>query len=195
MNPQKALIYKKTSTIVEIASNAVYVVYVKILFPFTTVPYLFMSYLKYFATDLGKDAFDLPFLLWYQTVMPCDCSFNTNYYKFFPFFHSREIFDWKTPTTYIFAFIFELIGGAYVLIVAAILLIHGIGSVLMSIAFLDDIRIDLKKLNKFKKLKKTEAELYENLCEFIQFHSRIKQLSKNPIEHPIRNAIQTNYFH
>lgn len=98
--------------------------------------------------------------------------------KLFPlFFWNREIFEWKTPITYIIAFLTELICGAYVLTVAAILITYGIGSVLISIAFLDDIHADLNALNKYNKFKKTDAKLFEHLCEFIRFHSAIKQLS------------------
>lgn len=44
-------------------------------------------------------------------------------------------------------------------------------------AFVDDITADVIVLNVSKQKKRTDAQLYGQLSEFIQFHSEIKQLS------------------
>lgn len=64
---KKVEIYNKTRQIVKLSSHYVYLVYIKILLPFSTAPFLITSYYKYYFTDLGRDAFDLPFLFWYET--------------------------------------------------------------------------------------------------------------------------------
>lgn len=111
--------------------------------------------------------------------------------KLFPRFWTRDIIEWKTPTTYIIAFISQLICGAYVLMVAAILLTYGIGSVLLCIAFLDDIHVDLNSLNEYHKFEQTDAKLFKHLCEFITFHSEIKQLSVWPMS---SSQMSSNFY-
>lgn len=62
------MIYAKAYNFVEISSNYIYIGYVKVIFPFSTIPYLFMSCYKYYTTDVGEDAFSLPFVLWYVLI-------------------------------------------------------------------------------------------------------------------------------
>lgn len=65
INGEKREIYEKASQFIEILSNYMYIGYVKVVFPLSTVPYLIMSYFNYYTTELGKDAFILPFVMWY----------------------------------------------------------------------------------------------------------------------------------
>lgn len=65
INEDKRKIYKKACKIVEISSSCFYIGYMKIALPISTIPYLFMSYFKYYTTDLEKDAFSLPFVMLY----------------------------------------------------------------------------------------------------------------------------------
>lgn len=64
VHPAKAATYIKSCEFVELTSKFIYVGYVKIVFPFVTIPYLLMSYFKYYTSDLKKDAFRLPFDTW-----------------------------------------------------------------------------------------------------------------------------------
>lgn len=64
-NEKKRDLYEKACKFIEISQNYIYIGYVKIVFPLTTVPYLVTSYFKYYTTDLGSDAFSLPFIMWY----------------------------------------------------------------------------------------------------------------------------------
>lgn len=61
--------------------------------------------------------------------------------------------------------------------VASILMAHAFGSCWLFMAFVDDITADIIALNARKRKKRSAAQLYEQLNEFIQFHSEIKQLS------------------
>lgn len=65
VNPDTNKMYIKACKFVELSSKYIYFGYMKIVFPCATFPYLFMSYFKYYTTDLGKDAFTLPFPVWY----------------------------------------------------------------------------------------------------------------------------------
>lgn len=88
----------------------------------------------------------------------------------------RKMSDWRTPTKYMAAFIFESLATAYVVMVGASLLLHGFGSCLLLMAFIKDIETDLRSLNAHKRNKITDAEFYKYICKFIQFHTEIKQL-------------------
>lgn len=65
INDGKRVIYEKACKFVEKLSSYIYIGYVKIVLPFTTAPYLVSSYFNYYTTNLGKDAFSLPFVMWY----------------------------------------------------------------------------------------------------------------------------------
>lgn len=65
INDKKREIYEKACKSIEMSSKYIYNGYIKALLPLSTVPYLIMSYFKYYTTDLEKDAFILPFITWY----------------------------------------------------------------------------------------------------------------------------------
>lgn len=78
---------------------------------------------------------------------------------------------------YIVAFISEQIGGFYLAMVAACLMIPGLGSCWLFIAFVNDIKCELNQLNAHKQMRKNESEIYVHLCKIVKFHTKIKQLS------------------
>lgn len=78
---------------------------------------------------------------------------------------------------YIIVFTFELTATAYMAMVASILLVHSFGSCWLFMTFVDDITADVIVLNAYKRKKGSAVQLYEQLKEFIRFHSEIKQLS------------------
>lgn len=49
---------------VELTSKYIFDGNMKIVLPFAIIPYLFRSYFTYYTTDLGNDAFSLPFVIW-----------------------------------------------------------------------------------------------------------------------------------
>lgn len=89
----------------------------------------------------------------------------------------RTIFDWKTPTAYIFAFAFQCLVTAYAVVIGAVLLIHMFTTIWLFVAFIDDIKTDMRALDAYEKTKISEQHFYEHLCDLIKFHTEIKQLS------------------
>lgn len=138
-----------------------------------------MSYFNYFATDLDADAFYLPYAMWYVEYNTLLWMSIEDYYcvafVFFPL--SRTIFDWRTPTAYIFAFLFQSLVTAYAVIVGSVLLIHFSRTIWLFVAFVDDIKIDMSALDAHKRNKISDNKLYEYLCDIIKFRIEIKQLS------------------
>lgn len=57
-------IYEDTNRQLEKLSGILYVAFVKVLPQLMIWPTFALSYVKYFATDLGADAFELPLFLW-----------------------------------------------------------------------------------------------------------------------------------
>lgn len=60
---------------------------------------------------------------------------------------------------------------------------HSFASVWLFMAFVDDITIDINGIDTFNRNKTSDAKLYEYLCEFIKFHTEIKQLSQSIPSH------------
>lgn len=58
--------YEKACEFIEMSSKYFYIAYIKVSLPISTIPYLFMSYFNYYTTELGVDAFELPFVIWYD---------------------------------------------------------------------------------------------------------------------------------
>lgn len=77
-------IYEDASRQVENLSGILYVVFVKVFPQVVIWPLFVLSLIKYFATDLGGDAFELPILLWYVSAAPMSLiDFSSNI--LFPF--------------------------------------------------------------------------------------------------------------
>lgn len=140
--------------------------------PICTIPYLFVSYFKFYTTDLGTDAFRLPLAIWYGKHKWVETWCDVHI-----FLIQRAIFDWRTPTAYFFAFICEMLGMAYAMIVGLVPLIHALGACWILIAFIDDIKTDMSTLIARKKKGISVAKLYVNLIEFIHLREEMKQLS------------------
>lgn len=64
-NPKSIMIYKNANAFAEKWTNTVYVAMV-LTIPFVSLPYMFASYYLYYTTDLGREAFVLPFIAWYD---------------------------------------------------------------------------------------------------------------------------------
>ena len=64
-NPKSKIIYEKTNQLAEKLSTAVFFVIVKVSVPCIVFPKCIISYIVYFTTDLGADAFDSPLPMWW----------------------------------------------------------------------------------------------------------------------------------
>lgn len=62
--PELKTMYEKTNRLVERISKVIVFVYATVLRPLIIFPAALRSYLIYFTTDLGADAFILPVPMW-----------------------------------------------------------------------------------------------------------------------------------
>lgn len=76
-----------------------------------------------------------------------------------------------------YAFTLEFLVTAYIVTVGSSLMLHAFGTIRLFIAFVDDIKTDMNALDAYKRNKISNAKFYYHLCEFIRFHTEIKQLS------------------
>lgn len=63
-NPKKRAMYMETNQIAEKWSKIAFVSFVVLLPVCGAFPKAIIVYLNYFKTDLGSDAFELPFVMW-----------------------------------------------------------------------------------------------------------------------------------
>lgn len=63
-NPVSKIIYEQTNEKFEKWTKIIYFVCMKVTLPGCMAPNFFISYYNYFATDLGREAFRLPYPEW-----------------------------------------------------------------------------------------------------------------------------------
>lgn len=88
-------------------------------------------------------------------------------------------FDWRTPIGYIIAITLIYISTAYTFIFAVFLVSLEIGSYLMAMEFLIDIKSEMNAFNKISKSTKNQSETVRKLNDSIQFHTHVRQLSSS----------------
>lgn len=64
-NPKSTKMYENNVHLVEKVSEIIYFIAINIGVPGFLLPKLIVSYFVYFTTDSGRDAFELPFDMWY----------------------------------------------------------------------------------------------------------------------------------
>lgn len=63
-NPTSVARYEQANTFVEKWHNIIHIAFINVTIPCITLPYFIWSYFSYFTTDIGGDAFILPFSAW-----------------------------------------------------------------------------------------------------------------------------------
>lgn len=63
-NPTSKRIYDETNEKIEKFTKTIYFVYIRLTIPGVVLPTAIISYFNYFTTDMGNDAFRLPFPDW-----------------------------------------------------------------------------------------------------------------------------------
>lgn len=114
---------------------------------FIVVPKLIASYILYYTTDAGSEAFELPTPVWYP-------------------------FDWKNPKGYLIAISIQFVVISIILYAFLCMLILQVEALLMTISMAKDIKYSLYAIN--KKSKANRANIVEPFTEVVQFHSNAK---------------------
>lgn len=152
-----------------------YFVYLGSISFIATAPYLIMSYFLYFTTDLGKDAFYMPFRPWIAF-----CAFSI---------------DFRTPIGYLINMCEQTLVVGLIVVITGSELFFQFGSCWILKSLAKDVHLELETLNWLHKLEIykylqqhkqqthqqyipkmiNESEQNTRICAFIHFHSTSKQ--------------------
>lgn len=146
-----------------------------------TVPMFVAGIFAYHFTDLGNDAFVLPFPIWWAKLKWSFKLFLQVLIDFFFFLTIQRLpFDWQNPMGYsiaialLYIFIFNAAFAAISLIVSAI----GISFILISLT--KDIANDLVAINKSaRRIKRNPSQIVKQFVRFVQMHSHSMQLTRD----------------
>lgn len=102
----------------------------------------------------------------------------------------RTPFDWRNPIGYLVAVTMQYVMIMYLLSTVGCALVFAIASYLFSIAMSKSIKLNLCSINRKAGDEIHRMRLMEQLVEFIEYHSRVKQLSiqNKQIEHSSTNT-------
>lgn len=158
-------------------------VLLKVTLPGVIMPNFIISYFLYFATDLGSEAFRLPFPKWYIIHQ----RYNTFHFSHFVikaaawksltyrYLWIRLPFDWKTPLGYLLVSVAQLGSSYFVIQIAILLMAFFVTSCWTLTTTIDDIKEQINNLNEIARSKGNVKSLKGKLCEFITFDVNARQ--------------------
>lgn len=89
----------------------------------------------------------------------------------------RFPFDWKNPVGYIAAIAALILLAEHMVLYIGCFLVLSLGSIIFEITLVKDLKHQLHSINKMAKHRKSRKDIYKTLSEFIEIHTRTKQLS------------------
>lgn len=170
LHPSSKEIYENAHTFVEKCCSIIFTAFVKITFPSVTIPFLIVCYVLYFTTDIGSDAFQLPFPAWYENFQIEIYNKSSMFYEY-KYSHHRSPFDWRTPFGFLIAFLLEVCPVYYVDRNCACIVSLPLGSCRFMIAFANDIKAEFQRLNQHLRSQGNDMRFRKKVCELIEFHS------------------------
>lgn len=105
-------------------------------------PKAMFSYWTYYTTDAGRDAFVLPYLIWFP-------------------------FDWKTPTGYFVAVVIQYILDLYLFMFAATALSTALGGYFVAMSTLKGIEASINTVNDIANFDGNRTQMIEQLSDFV----------------------------
>lgn len=147
-NPVLKSLYEEANELVEKWHGIVNSAFIKVTLPCISLPYFMGSFILYYYTDLGKDAFHLPFIAWW-------------------------FLDWRNPLGYLLIFSYELLIIYYSIMFCAVFVCIPFGSCHFMQTFANDIISELKELNTLNE--KSEIEFFNRFRKTIEFHVLAKR--------------------
>lgn len=146
-----------------------------------TIPIFGASLFAYYFTELGNDAFLLPFPIWWTKIefffvekkfFKNDC-FSSHFF----FETSRLPFDWQHPVGYSFAIVLLYIFIFNASFTAICVVVFSVGICLILISLTNDIINELESLDKSAKIKKNRSRTVKRFVRVVRIHSISMQLS------------------
>lgn len=165
-------IYEETNRRVDKWCEIMSFALIKLSPPSIAIPKIIISCFNYFVSDLGRNSYELPLLMWYALDS------NPNYSHLIWIHISKRLpFDWSNPCGYLIAISI----GCYVLLynahVGVCIMSHIVGGSWMLLALTEDIKDQYYQINKIAKFSQNRSKLFIQFSGLIQFDSSAKQLS------------------
>lgn len=172
--------YKETKRFVEKVSTISFTLLVQlspICFVFPKAIFCFWVYL---TSDLGNDAFDLPFVMWLvfnQFNLRIEKRFIlTNVYLIW-----RFPFDWRNPYGYLAAVLIQCVATLYLFLFATCTLPIAFGVYMLSRTIAKDLMICINSINDRAQMKGNEVAIIKQFFKILEMHSFLLELSSDII--------------
>lgn len=144
-------------------------------------PALIVSFFAYFTTGMDGSALELAYPMWYDKSQKNFFLSNWCFSNCFPF--QRFPFETTTPIPYLFAMMVQYILVSNVMVTITCLALFGVGTCLMLFPLANDVKCSLRAIKHNAKLKRNRSKSVTQLSQFVEFHSKLIQLSKSlPID-------------
>ncbi|XP_055322149.1 putative odorant receptor 85d isoform X2 [Sitodiplosis mosellana] len=150
-NPKSKSTYVKLNENIEKWTGVFYSIIVELSVIAVLMPHLIISFYLYFATDLGREAFSLPFQVWTP-------------------------FDWRTPIGYLIIFTFECSAAYYTTHMAACCIGILVASCCIIFTFCNEINSEIHALDESNKAEEYSVEPKKRVADMVEFHATAKQL-------------------
>lgn len=171
--------YVETNTKVEKLCESIKFKCMGVFLQGVTFSKILYSFFNYFFTDLGSDAFVLPFYMWQDFMISHQVIKLKSIFLFNICIICRYPFDWKNPTGYLAACFIQYVGLVHLFYFIAFCICLQIGVYLWVTAFHKNLKRDLKLFNQRAKSQDNRTEiLIGQFHDLIQFHSFLIQLSE-----------------
>lgn len=179
-------IYDKANRLSQKITRILYFFMNKVSVNFVCCSKFIISFVAYFTTDLGNDAFGLPYparsvKIFFEKVYQLLCSFQLFSFKYVKLKCDSYFsfpFNWRSPIAYQFAFAHEYLSGFHISFQGTLAMTFIIGACLMLISLANDITKDIYIIDEMVVVKKQRKKLLSKISKFIQFHSDAQQLSE-----------------
>lgn len=177
--------YNAANEKIEKWTNRILTFYMKTFVPVYCIPTMTASYYKYFILDSAAESFDIILPSSYVETIIAHYFHVTDWYSTAYVFCRIPYFNEKTPIGYLFFSLFNIALTYYdVTILLCILLVY-FGFCVLLTTITDDFKRNLNEIGKKDRIKvnakKTMTALIEikkDICEMVQFHGNVKQLSR-----------------
>lgn len=165
-------IYEGTNAFIEKWTKIMNFVFVKVTLTYIAGPYLFLSYFRYFTTDLKSEAFYLPFLLWYIDFIIFKSNHNAHCCCAFTCSRTPPI---TGPFVYFVIFALGMAPYYYIFTQCTCCAVYPAGSCCILIAFATDIKAEMMGLNELCIENTDKLKFSQQFGEFVKFHSTVLQ--------------------
>lgn len=137
----------------------------------STFPAMIVCYSKYFTTDLGGKAFELPVPIWQRLPIFEKLTFS----RTVSIIH-RLPFDAQTPAGFLGGIFIQYVLAFNAMVNLKCLAIFAFGTSSMLFPLTEDIKRNLKRINGNAKRNRNQCKVVKQLSTVMQFHSKSMQL-------------------